>query len=205
MKKIIAFVVFICVACSAFCQYTKETPLPKHYISIAGGHISSTPVITLFVEIAEAVGNSINGYTSEANIEFGNYSLNYHYTISKCFAIGAKVIVQGNREKLYSKDEYHILHSENYDFFYSLMPSARLLYKNTDYLQLYSGLDLGVALYHSVDKYADVIKEDYVNNNIIPAFNLTVFGVNYGQKFFFNSELNIGMDALLKVGFGVRL
>ena len=91
----------------------------------------------------------------------------------------------------------------------SLMPSVRFNYLNRPWVRLYSGVDLGVGYLLSGSSSTSGSKDgeeesDKRNNNFMFAFNVTAFGVNVGKKFYGLFELNMGYDAIVKVGIGAR-
>ena len=108
----------------------------------------------------------------------------------------------------------------------SAMLSMQFTYLNTGLVKLYSGIDLGVGvgIWKRTDVWNKVIPEaameldpdlkrvaevrdkykDGTDVYALPAFDITPIGVKVGTRFYGLAEINIGMDSLFKLGFGVR-
>lgn len=106
------------------------------------------------------------------------------------------------------------------------MASVQFTYVNKPLVKVYSGIDLGVGL--GIWKRSEVwdkdvpqvaqdadpelkrvveIRDKYNNGTdlyFLPAFDITPIGVKVGTRVYGLAEINIGLDALVKVGIGVR-
>jgi hypothetical protein len=98
-------------------------------------------------------------------------------------------------------------------------------YLNTRIVKLYSGLDigLGIVLWNRSDMFdKDLTAAALVNDDVkriqelqkrypngkevkwLPAGDITLLGLNVGTRVYGLAEINLGLDALVKVGIGAR-
>ncbi|MBQ7209701.1 MAG: hypothetical protein IJS05_02245 [Paludibacteraceae bacterium] len=165
---------------------------------------------------------------------YGSYQINYNHQMNDWFQLGAKVgwtftgfdlystdkdpqvvIALGKRKELLGQSATHII---------TAMISAQFTYFNTDMVELYSGIDLGagVAVWNRKNMYSKPILNPLNNPDLnrlkemqekykdgtdlrwIPAANITLFGVTFGSRVYGLAEINVGLDALVKVGIGFR-
>ncbi len=172
-------------------------------LSISAGPITSTPILTFLVEIANAI--SYSNYEARHGTIYGCYSLNYHYQVLSWLRVGAKAVYEGSGTDYYDKDT-QALYANHRSHWADIMASVQFTYYNKNLWKLYSGLDAGIALYTLEDRYhsGDKAGQHNLNVNPLPAFDITIFGMTVGRRVYGMAELNLGMDAVVKAGIGMR-
>lgn len=170
---------------------------PRNEISASIGTVSAFGgIFDLFKVVIEGVGNGLGGNKTDTKF-IGTYGLDYYYQVNKWFRPGAKVVYEGLTTTIYDSTDALVNHYNTSTL--SVMASAQFSYLNKKYVKLYSGIDLGVTTVF------DDNKQSSSSPSTMVAFNLTVIGVRAGNdKIFGIVEANVGMDALIKAGFGVR-
>lgn len=171
---------------------------PRNEISTSIGTVSAFGgIFDLFKVVIEGVGNGLSkNYRTDTKF-IGTYGLDYYYQVNKWFRPGAKIVYEGLTTSIYDTTDALVNHYNTSTL--SIMPSVQLSYLNRKYVKLYSGIDLGVAVIFDDNKQGSNTSSTFF------AFNLTVLGVRVGNDRIFGVvETNIGMDALIKGGFGVR-
>ena len=74
-------------------------------------------------------------------------------------------------------------------YFGSIMPTVRFTYLNREKVQLYSAVSLGAV---------------FGNYEIVPCYDLTLFGCTFGKKVFGFAEIGNGIGGWGRVGIGYR-
>ncbi len=205
MKKIllIACSLFLCLASQPVQAQKPHSDLHNEIgvgagpFSFFGGFIIGT------ADFFGALGNSLSHRAYSSNY-YGLYDVHYYYQINHWCQVGVKFTVEGSRTTIYTDTLRTAVSSINRDLIFTLMPSVRFTYFNRPWVRLYAGADLGVGyLFSHTQDYA---KDDpeRKGSNFFPAFNVTVFGVNVGKRFYGLFELNAGFDSFVKFGIGAR-
>ncbi|MBO7133932.1 MAG: hypothetical protein J6W06_07230 [Bacteroidales bacterium] len=168
---------------------------PRNEISISAGTISGFGAFfDFFKVIFEGIGNGISKKNTDTKF-IGTYGIDYYYQVNPWFRPGAKFVYEGLKTTV--SDSTGIVNQYNTSTI-SLMASVQFTYLNKKYVKLYSGIDLGVT------NISDNNKNSSVSSTILGA-NITLIGIRVGNDYIFGVvETNIGMDALIKAGFGVR-
>lgn len=168
---------------------------PRNEISVSVGTISlSGAVFDFFKVLFEGIGNSIAGNGTDTKF-IGTYGLDYYYQVNSWFRPGAKFVYEGLTTTI--TDSTGVINKYNTSTI-SLMPSIQFSYLNKKYVKLYSGIDIGVTNFSDNDKNSSF-------SETILGINVTLIGVRVGNDRIFGVvETNIGMDALIKAGIGVR-
>lgn len=171
---------------------------PRNEISTSIGTVSAFGgIFDLFKVVIEGVANGISkNYKTDTKF-IGTYGLDYYYQVNKWFRPGAKIVYEGLTTSIYDTTGVLVNHYNTSTL--SIMPSVQFSYLNSKYVKLYSGIDLGVAFIFDDNKQGSSV------SSTLFAFNLTPIGIRVGNDRIFGLvETNIGMDALVKAGFGVR-
>lgn len=174
------------------------TSAPRNEISTSIGTVSAFGgIFDMFKVVIEGVANGLSkNYRTDTKF-IGTYGLDYYYQVNSWCRPGAKVVYEGLTTSVYDTTNVLVNHYNTSTL--SIMPSVQFSYLNRKYVKLYSGLDLGVAFIFDDNKQNSSV------SSTLFAFNLTVLGVRVGNDRIFGVvETNIGMDALIKGGFGVR-
>lgn len=168
---------------------------PRNEISVSAGTISGFgAVFDLFKVLIEGIGNSFAHRGTDTKF-IGTYGIDYYYQVNSWFRPGAKFVYEGLSTTI--TDSTGIV-NKYYTSTVSLMPSVQFTYLNKKYVKLYSGFDIGVTNLSDNNK-------NNSNSSTILGVNLTPIGIRVGNEHIFGViETNIGMDALVKAGFGVR-
>ena len=206
----------------------------EHQLSVSGAPFTTTSMFLKFWAnpLFEKVP-AIHGMLRLENQQnYGTYGINYHYEIVDWFQLGAKASWDFNGFDLYATPSdptviaalggNHELLGRSQSHVITAMLSMQFTYVNNDLVKLYSGIDLGAGyarwtLSEIYDKPIPELNDDLKmikqirdacpngsSNKFMPAFNITALGINVGTFVYGMAELNIGMEAPVKIGFGVR-
>ena len=171
---------------------------PRNEISTSIGTTSAFgSIFDLFKVVIEGVANGLtNNYKTDTKF-IGTYGIDYYYQVNSWFRPGAKIVYEGLTTSVYDTTNTLVNHYNTSTL--SVMPSVQFSYLNRKYVKLYSGIDLGVGVIFDDNKQGSSTSTTFF------AFNATLLGIRVGNdKIFGLVETNIGMDALIKGGFGVR-
>lgn len=176
-------------------------------IGISAGPISLIGTVVYgSVGFFEAIGSGISKKDMEMKL-YGEYGLNYHYNVKHWCQIGVKAIVESASITHYT-DTFRSAIQDKYTMaLISVMPSVRFTYLNRPWVRLYSGVDLGACYLlntSNFDSQKESQESDNKSSNFVFAFNVTPIGINVGKKFYGMVETNIGYEAFIKAGIGVR-
>ncbi len=178
--------------------YYKQHP---HSLQISAGLFSGFWVVKQMVEwIPAAAGHSRNWNF------YGNYGLQYYYQFNHYCRLGGKINWELDAYDIYeSKAEDAKKKGVTRNNTASLVASVQFTYLNRPRVQLYSGVDLGVAAHFANTKYEPGFTGEDGKATWLPAFNLSPLGVAFGSwPVYGYVETNIGYDAILKAGLGVH-
>jgi len=170
---------------------------PRNELSVSIGSVSLFGgIFDIFKIVAEGVGNGLAN--NQTNTRFiGTYDLEYYYQVNSWFRPGAKFIYEGLTTTIYDSTDALVNHYNTSTI--SVMASAQFSYLNRKHVKLYSGIDFGIAVIFDDNK-----QSSHLSTSLF-AFNITPIGVRIGNDNIFGLiETNIGLDAIIKVGFGVR-
>ena len=170
---------------------------PRNEISASIGVVSAFGgVFDFFKVLIEGVGNGIAGNKTDTKF-IGTYGLDYYYQVNKWFRPGAKVVYEGLTTTIRDSTNAIVNHYNTSTL--SVMASSQFSYLNKKHVKLYSGIDLGIGTIFDDNKKGSGTTSTFC------AFNVTVIGIRVGNDNIFGLvETNIGMDALIKAGFGAR-
>jgi hypothetical protein len=87
---------------------------------------------------------------------------------------------------------------------YAIVPSVKYLYKNTETLQMYSGLQAGMCISDIPYTVYGAGKERESSSTIGFFGQLTLFGITYGRGFYVGAEAGIGFKGVLNFVSGYR-
>ena len=171
---------------------------PRNEIGASIGVVSAFGgIFDMFKVIIEGVGNGLgNNYRTDTKF-IGTYGLDYYYQVNKWCRPGAKIVYEGLTTSIYDTTNTLVNHYNTSTL--SIMPSVQFSYLNRKYVKLYSGIDMGVAVIFDDNKKSSSTSSTFF------AFNITPIGIRVGNDNIFGLvETNIGMDAIIKAGFGAR-
>lgn len=164
---------------------------------------------------------------------YGAYSLSFHHRTSSKFRIGFKLNWEYTGFDLYTTDDpelrlalggEHKLLGRSATQMLTAMLSMQFITLDRDLIRLYSGIDLGggCAIWKRSDMYSEPIinplkredlerlkqiqekYKDGVEAHFLPAFNITLIGLQVGNRVYGLAEINAGTDAIVKLGLGAR-
>ncbi|MCR4966000.1 MAG: hypothetical protein K6A41_10140 [Bacteroidales bacterium] len=166
--------------------------------SFGGGFLLGT------VNFFTALGNTIGHQTYDMKY-YGAYDIHYYRHVAHWCQVGVKATVEGSRTTRYTDSLRTAVKSIDDNIIFTVMPSVRFTYLNRPWVRLYSGAEIGVGyLFNKNQDFSKDDSEEEKGNNFFPAFNVNVFGVNVGKKFYGLFELNAGFESIVKVGIGAR-
>ncbi len=226
MKRNISTILLIMISAGMFAQdynqQAEDWKLHRNEIAISAGPLALNPyyLVTWIINVADAIGH--NNYQSMNSALYGNYSFGYHYQTLKWLNVGLKATYEGQGKDYYeyidkeTKTVSDVKHSHVNVHWASLMGSVQFTYYNKGLWKLYSGVDLGVLMYLSEEKFytgekagTTELRGRTTDNGksipvFLPAFDLTPFGFTVGKQVYGLAELNVGLDSFFKVGIGAR-
>jgi len=175
--------------------YLSDDMSPRNEISVSAGTISGFgAVFDLFKVLIEGIGNSFSHRGTDTKF-IGTYGMDYYYQVNPWLRPGAKFVYEGLSTTI--TDSTGVV-NKYYTSTISVMPSVQFSYFNKKYVKLYSGFDIGVTNISDNNKNTS-------NSSTILGLNLTLLGIRVGNEHIYGVvETNIGMDAILKAGLGVR-
>lgn len=157
-------------------------------------------IVDLFRFTIEGIAYSFQDNRKAQNKFIGTYGLDYYYQVNSWFRPGIKATYEGVRTTLYDSNNVNI--NRYYTSMVTVMPSVQFSYLNRRLVKLYSGIDVGIGFF-----FGNNTNSENSSPNLSPsvAFNITPIGIRVGNEHVFGLvETNIGFDALVKAGFGVR-
>lgn len=206
MKFLIALILAVALCENAFAKTAAaNSPDTKHEIAVGLGTPSAMRFAVGWVfDFIDAFNNR-----KDKTSYYGCWSLTYHYQALDWMRVGGKFVYEGSGYEFYTdkakttKKGHHTLN------WFGFMATVQFTYLRTDFVKLYAGFDLGIGGVVSVDRYKAGFKSDNGKNveregSVIPAFDITPFGILFGRSVYGVVELNIGTDAFVKAGCGVR-
>lgn len=175
-----------------------------HDIGIGAGPCS---LFGYFVYGAVGVSGTVLGgiFSQSVNFDFcGNYALHYYAQVKPWCQVGGKITVEGCKLTRYADSAHTVVTDKSQLWTLAVMPGVHFTYLNRPMVRLYSGLDLGAAflLSQNVTNVSDSVGNDI--KPVFMAFNITPIGVQVGKTFYGMFEINVGYDAVLKLGVGYR-
>jgi len=170
---------------------------PRNEIGTSIGVVSAFGgLFDMFKLVFEGIGNSLGDNKVDTRF-IGTYGFDYYYQVNSWFRPGAKFVYEGLATSVY--DSTDVLLNHYHTSTMSVMPSVEFSYLNKRYVKLYSGIDLGVGVIFDNNKKSSSTPSTFF------AFNITPIGVRFGNENIYGMvETNIGVDAMIKAGFGAR-
>lgn len=200
MRKI-TILAFACLLCWSASAQKPHSDL-RNEIGFNAGPFSFAGAFGIgTIGFFTAIGSAFSHQSVDMEL-YGHYGIHYYYQVKPWCQVGIKTTVEGARTIRYSDTLHTSVTAIDRYLLFSVMPSVRFTYLNRPWVRLYSGVDLGCAVFGSANS-ANADK-DSGSGNFLFAFNVTAFGVNVGKKFFGQFELNAGFDSFVKVGIGAR-
>lgn len=190
--------------------YAEETASPKHHLelSISDGmsiirddlHTGGTSVLQN--ETLNEWQN--NGYKGSNRI-LPPIHLGYYYQVLPWMQVGGEFSAFTNSLiNVYDPvSSSRVINYTNTSLY--LTAGLRFTYYQTNFVQLYSGLSLGVRM--NVETKNSILPYDSFApsiGNVGVAFQATAFGVRFGKQVYGFAELGCGYKGILNVGIGTR-
>ena len=212
MKRLLSMCMVLLLATATYSQSSADYDWQahRHNLSVGGGYMSGIyPFRTLIITIGSNIGD--NGGQVQY---YGSYGLQYHYQALSWLRAGAKLSYEGDGYRFYSsRDDEAKATPIGYTTGHcaALMASCQFTYLNREHVKLYSGIDFGLGVYFLNKQYYDGYTDSDGNTHelqyvFLPAFNLTALGVSFGgEQVYGLAELNLGYEAMLKLGIGCSL
>ncbi len=162
----------------------------RHTVTIHAGYNSIQGILSqkFITKILDRANTETNTNYNITNTPYGYYGIQYHYNINKWCRTGMKFSADINRMTI----------NDNTQFvsYLNLLASAQFTYYNENKWRVYSGADAGLC----------ILLLPHINSTkVLPAVNITPLGFSYGRGFIVFAEINLGSDAVIKGGFGLRL
>ena len=187
--------------------YAEETTSPKHHIelSISDG----TSIIRSGLQTGEvsALQYETLSYMQKCELKGGNLNLfpinaGYYYQALPWLQVGGEFSAFTN-SLINASNSLSSINYTNTSLY--LTAGLRFTYYQTNFVQLYSGLTLGLRM--SVESRESTIP--YTSfapaiDNYGVAFQATAFGVRFGKQVYGFAELGCGYKGIFNLGIGTR-
>ena len=132
-------------------------------------------------------------------------ALSYHNSIGSRWMYGVSLAYNRRVERMFhDKGTYFKQYSIQDIRSYAIVPSVKYLYKNTETLQMYSGLQAGMCIADIPYTVYEEGKERESSSTIGFFGQLTLFGITYGRGFYVGAEAGIGFKGVLNFVSGYR-
>jgi len=202
----------------------KNKPYPKHEIGFYIGAFPTIGIFTYDVGLLPFSKDPIFMHTNyrgekDGNYEkmyhLGSYMLNYNYRFSLKHSKGVSLSWVGKHIDIYEiyptngVNNADTVNGRGWRHYFTLQGNYRYTYYRYDNVALYLGIHYGVT-FCIRDKYILPKEIRYfsmgnIGNKrflIFPiAIHFNALGIEVGKKYVFNTELGIGTQGLLKIGF----
>ncbi|MCL2131635.1 MAG: hypothetical protein FWH36_04165 [Lentimicrobiaceae bacterium] len=167
--------------------------------------------------------NFIGGYDEnyEKMYHFGSYTFNYNYHFSPKHSMGVSLSWVGKHIDTYwvhygysfslsggSSYPIDTVDGSGWRHYFTLQGNYRYTYFHNNRISLYFGVLWGITL---CIRDKDILPKETIHYLLgsvgnercwlFPAIHFNAFGIEIGKKYVFNTELGLGTQGLLKVGF----
>ena len=134
----------------------------------------------------------------------GVWSLGYTCNFTKILAVQANLFYEAGWTDRFSR-ETNARTGGNFDSYLSAMASFKVYWYNRPAVRMYSWAGLGLSFNSRRSGPAEAGGTEERVHTILPAFQLTPFGVQFGRKLFGFSEVGIGHYFCgISIGLGYR-
>lgn len=139
---------------------------------------------------------------------YGPLSLTGSYAVTNKFKLGLTLTLERDKSELWSKSLNDDNHKKQGDInvdSYGFMASGSFSYLNREYVQLYSGLSMGVGLRReSFDKEPNSSMPEESSTSTRFAYQITGFGIRLGGKLAGFAEVGFGYKGIVSTGIVYR-
>jgi hypothetical protein len=197
MKKILVVVTFFMLSLVTFAQQETNILLQRELqIEIGESNNLLRPILSSIFS------------PSEYRLE-GAYSptvaLSYNNSIGSRWMYGVSLAYNRRVERMLHDEGAYLKQYSIQDIrSYAIVPSVKYLYKNTETLQMYSGLQAGMCIADIPYTVYGAGKERESSSTIGFFGQLTLFGITYGRGFYVGAEAGIGFKGVLNFVSGYR-
>ncbi len=197
MKKILVVVTFFMLSLVTFAQQETNILLQRELqIEMGESNNLISPILSSIFS------------PSEYRLE-GAYSptvaLSYHNSIGSRWMYGVSLAYNRRVERMLHDEGAYLKQYSIQDIrSYAIVPSVKYLYKNTETLQMYSGLQAGMCIAYIPYTVYGAGKERESLSTIGFFGQLTLFGITYGRGFYVGAEAGIGFKGVLNFVSGYR-
>ena len=153
----------------------------------------------------ETLANFQDGGYNGRNLSLFPMSIGYYYQVLPWLQVGGELSAYTNAlinayDPISSNRIFNYTNTSLY-----LTAGVRFTYYQTPFVQLYSGLSVGVRM-NIESKTSTLPYDSYVPSieNVGVAFQATAFGVRFGKQVYGFAELGCGYKGILSIGIGTR-
>lgn len=210
MKRLLLIFAVGCAFTSiqAYPQDDVANRFQRHYLSISVGDNLFNAMMGGYIN-AEYSSGTIDNNWFEPDVYNHSYttlptfSLTYYCAFKPWLLVGAEAYYSGIYTQVYQRPQMERVGMSGTTVV-SVLPSIRFQYFNRRYCGLYSGISLGLfmAFEHGNQLYTS--RTEPVQVNLMPSFQLTAFGVRFGDKIYGTAEIGCGVKGIATIGIGTR-
>lgn len=210
MKRL--FWMIVCfVLLSSLQTYAQDTPQKqpvRHYISLSLGDNLFNGLMGGYIDISCCEPSFPVWFGPDAylhtSVTLPTFSLSYYYAFKPWLLVGAEAYYSGIYSPVYEKPQMQKIGMASTTVI-SILPSVRFQYFNRRYCSLYSGISFGLflAIDHGEHFFTGNPK-DAVSGMVMPSYQLTAFGVRFGDRIYGTAEIGCGVKGIATIGIGTR-
>lgn len=190
-------------------QNTPQEQPVRHYISLSLGDNLFNGLMGGYTEIGCCYeppsivwfGPDVYRHT---NVTLPTFSLSYYYAFKPWLLVGAEAYYSGSYSPVYEKPQMQKVGMASTTAI-SILPSVRFQYFNRRYCSLYSGISLGLFLaINQGNHHFTGNSQDALSAFVMPSYQLTAFGVRFGDRIYGTAEIGCGVKGIATIGIGTR-
>lgn len=212
MKKAILmlFCTWALVSVPAHAQGMYQEQPVRHYVSFSIGDNLFNALYGGYSYIGyyEPTSSRTNWFApdvySKYDLFLPTFSFSYYYAFKPWLLVGGELYYCGEYSPVYEKPQMQKIGNAGTTAI-SILPSIRFQYFNRKYCGLYSGLSLGwfIGIDNGYDLYTG-IPQDAAGIYSRISFQITAFGVRFGDKIYGTAEIGCGVKGIATIGIGTR-
>lgn len=212
MKRLLLIFAVGCAFTSiqAYPQDDVANRFQRHYLSISVGDNLFNALYGGYSYIGyyEPTSSRTNWFApdvySKYDLFLPTFSFSYYYAFKPWLLVGGELYYCGEYSPVYEKPQMQKIGNAGTTAI-SILPSIRFQYFNRKYCGLYSGLSLGwfIGIDNGYDLYTG-IPQDAAGIYSRISFQITAFGVRFGDKIYGTAEIGCGVKGIATIGIGTR-
>lgn len=152
---------------------------------------------------SDLIINVISGenYSSKNSTSTGALGIEYWHNQGKVLKLGGLFSYQSIKKDIYTLGDKVGNVNDNY---FTILPEISFEYVKAEWVQVYSGLGLGVTILNQVFNSSVSDLESSSESNVLLNFHLNLVGMRVGKAFGASAELGVGAKGIFNAGLSYR-